>query len=457
MIKRTVSEIASMIGASVLDNKYNDTPICGINIDSRKVSAGNLFIPVIGTQNGHRFIQNAIKNKAAATLWNKNEPNPPVNIAVILVDDTIEAMQQLAKAYRNQLKTEVIGIAGSNGKTSTKDILAGILSIKYKTQKTMENYNNEIGVPITLLNLDEDCEIAVVEMGMEKDGELLFLKDFVMPDHAILTNVGSAHLENFDSIESLAKAKLQIADCINDNGLFIYNGDDKYIKDAIKNKEINKTLRIKTFGFNIENNIYLKNITQNEIGITFETDGEVKGNFGIDMLGKHQALNAIAAFLAAKEYNLSEKEIINGLDKIQKTGLRNELVKIKKCTILNDTYKSNPDSVIAALDTFKAIKSPYKVAVLGDMLGLGEFEQKLHIEIGKKLGDYEIDELVTYGELANYIADGAENVVKKIVRFTDKDDMTKYLSKFLDIDSSIVIKASRYLQLDKVVNKLKLY
>ncbi|QSX05153.1 UDP-N-acetylmuramoyl-tripeptide--D-alanyl-D-alanine ligase [Sedimentibacter sp. zth1] len=456
MITKNLETIASMLNVSVLDNKFIDVMVSGICIDSRKVKQGNLFIPIVGAnQNGHKYVNNAIENKAVATLWNKDEPNPPTNIGVILVDDTLVAMQQLATTYRSQLKTSIIGVAGSNGKTSTKDILAGMLSTKFKTQKTMGNHNNELGVPITLLNLYDDCEVAVVEMGMEKKGELLFLKDMVKPDHAILTNVGLAHLENFDSLEELAEAKAEIADCINDNGLFIYNGDDKLINNALENKQLNKTLKIKTFGFNDKNNIYYKNIKQSETGITFETDGEVKDSFGINMLGKHQALNAIAAMLAAKEYKLTTTQIKDGLNNIEKTGLRNELLKVNKCTILNDTYKSNPNSVLAALDTFEEIKSPVKVVVLGDMLGLGKKEEELHYEIGSKLSNYTVDELVTYGELGKFIANGAKNIVKNIKSFDDKNLMTNYLSKYLNIDSSMVIKASRSLELDEVVDKLK--
>ncbi len=457
MINKSLGVIADMINSTVKNSSFNDILISGVCIDSRKVQKGNLFVPIKGLNaNGHNYINSAIDNGCAATLWNKNEPNPPTNIGVILVEDTVESLQKLAIAYRNALNIDVVGITGSNGKTSTKDIIAGIFSVKYKTQKTMGNYNNELGVPLTILSLDEDCKVAIVEMGLEKKGDLLFLKDMVKPNIGILTNVGTAHLENFNCVEEIANAKLEIVDCIEDNGLFIYNGDDELIKDEIKKISINNTLTIKRFGQNEDNDLYYSIIDQDENGITFETYGEVKDSFGMNMLGKHQALNALAAILAAKRFDLTNTDIKNGLSKIEKTGLRNEIVKIKNCTILNDSYKSNPQSTLVALDTFEGLSSPKKIVVLGDMLGLGKNEAKLHYEIGTKLSNYKVDELVTYGQLAKNIAEGASNVIQNIKMFDDKELMTEYLSKYLDEECTILIKASRSLALDEVVDKLRL-
>lgn len=456
MIKKNLKTIADMISLNVINEKFNDTLITGICIDSREAQPGNLFVPIKGeTFNRHSYIKNAIENGCVASLWDKNEPNPPENIGIILVDDTVKAIQNLARSYRDSLDAKVIGISGSNGKTSTKDILAALLSVKFKTQKTPGNYNNELGVPLTILGLDEDCEVAVVEMGLEKKGDILFLKDMVKPSIGILTNVGTAHLENFNCVEEIANAKLEIVECIDDYGLFIYNGDDKLIKAEIQKVSVNETLNVKKFGFDSSNNLYCEIINQDEYGISFETHGEVNDVFSVDMLGKHQALNVISAILAAKSFNLTNEEIKQGLSNIQKTGLRNELVKIKNCTILNDSYKSNPQSVLAALDTFETLIAPKKIVALGDMLGLGENEAKLHYEIGNKLSNYNIDELVTYGDLAKNIADGANGIVKNIITFDDKKLMTEYLSKYLNESCALLIKASRSLEFDKVVDTLK--
>lgn len=456
MIKKNLKAIADMLNLNVLDEKFNSTLVTGVCIDSREVQQGNLFVPIKGENfNGHNYINNAIENGCVATLWDKSQSNPPENIGVILVDDTVKAIQSLAVAYRNILNTKVVGISGSNGKTSTKDILAALLSVRYKTQKTPGNYNNELGVPLTILGLDEDCEVAVVEMGLEKKGDILFLKDMVKPGSAILTNVGTAHLENFNSVEEIAVAKLEIVDCIDNNGLFVYNGDDELIKSAIQSISVNETLTVKKFGFDSSNNLYCNILNQDESGISFETHGELNDTFRLDMLGKHQALNTMSSILIAKSFGLTNEEIKQGLKNIQKTGLRNELVKVKSCTILNDSYKSNPQSVLAALDTFETLEAPKKVVALGDMLGLGENEARIHYEIGTKLSNYKVDELVTYGDLAKNIADGAKGVVKSIKTFDDKNLMIEYLSKYLNENSALLIKASRYLEFDKVVDSLK--
>lgn len=457
MINKSLNVIAKMLDTELLDKNFNDTIVSGVCIDSRNVKENNLFVPIKGLNtNGHKYIKNAIENGAVATLWNKDEPNPPTNIGVILVDDTVKSIQDLAVSYRNMLSAKFIGITGSNGKTSTKDIIGGVLSVKYKTQKTMGNYNNELGVPLTILSLDDDCEVAVVEMGLEKKGDLLFLKDMVKPNVGILTNVGPIHIENFNCVEEIADAKLEIVDCISDNGLFIYNGDDELIKGAVKKIKINNTLTVKTFGKQQVNNLYCSNIEQDEQGVTFKTNGEVNDTFGINMLGKHQAVNALSAILTAKYFDLTNTDIKEGLINIEKTGLRNELVEIKKCTILDDSYKSNPISTLAALDTFEVFNSPKKIVVLGDMVGLGEDEVKFHYEIGEKLSNYTVDELVVYGSLAKNIAKGAQGIVKSIKMFDDKSLMIEYLSKYLDEDCMMLVKASRMMELDEVVEKLKL-
>ncbi|MFA9424479.1 MAG: UDP-N-acetylmuramoyl-tripeptide--D-alanyl-D-alanine ligase, partial [Sedimentibacter sp.] len=390
-------------------------------------------------------------------MWNKDEPNPPENIAVILVDDTVIALQELALAYRNMLSVKIVGITGSNGKTSTKDITAGILSQRYKTQKTMGNYNTEIGVPYTLLSLDEDCEVAVIEMGMEKKGEINFLTRLVQPDIGIITSVGLVHIDNFNSIEEIAKAKLEIVNGIKGNGLFIYFGDDELIEKTVKNTEIKKSILKETFGLREHNNLWLKEFNEDIDGITFKVNDEKFQELYIEMLGKHQALNAMAAILAAKYLGMSNEEIRLGLLKIEKTGLRNEVVKINECTILNDCYKSNPVSISAALEIFELFESKKKIAILGDMLGYREMSHDTHYKVGKDLGNHNIDELVTIGQEARFMAKGArENTnIKSIVEFDTKEEATEYLSKYLEENCTMLIKGSRFLKLEYIANKLK--
>lgn len=458
MIRIKIQEAAEILNAKLIGSFDLEEYICGVSIDSRKVSKNNLFVPIKGmTTNGHSYICDAINQGAAATLWNKDEPNPPTDIAVILVDDTVKGLQDLAYDYRNKLRTKIVGVTGSNGKTSTKDITASILSQKYKTQKTMGNYNTEIGVPYTLLSLDEDCEAAVIEMGMERKGEIDFLTRLVQPDVGIITSVGLVHIDNFPSIEEIAKAKLEIVNGIKDNGLFIYFGDDPLIENTVNSTEIKESIRKQTFGLEESNTLYLTKFNEDLDGINFKVSDENFGELHADMLGKHQALNSMAAILAAKELGMTPKEISLGLLKIEKTGLRNEIIKINKCTILNDCYKSNPVSIKAALEIFDLIKSNKKIVVLGDMLGYREMSHDMHYNVGKDLASYHIDELVTIGQEAKYMAKGArENTnIKSIVEFDTKEEATEYLKKYMTEDYSILIKGSRFLKLEYIANTLK--
>ncbi len=457
MINITIKEAARILEATCISCDL-DKNIKGISIDSRNTVESNLFVPIKGlTVNGHSYVKDAIKNGAIATLWNKDEPNPPNDIALILVEDTVKGLQKLARDYRNKLKTKIVGITGSNGKTSTKDITAAVLSQKFKTQKTRGNFNTEIGVPYTLLNLDEDCQAAVIEMGMERKGEIDFLTNLVQPDIGIITSVGLVHIDNFPSIEDIAKAKLEIVSGIKDGGLFIYFGDDTLIEETVSNTEIKDGLRKQTFGLNKNNTLWLKDFSENLDGITIKVSDENLEELHIDILGKHQALNTMAAILAAEELGMSSEEIRLGLLKIEKTGLRNEILKINRCNILNDCYKSNPVSINAALDIFELFESDMKILVLGTMYGYRDLSYDMHYNVGKDLSRRPIDELITIGQEAKIIAKGArENTnIKTIIEFDTKEEAALYLKKYLHNDCSLMIKGSRFLELEYIANKLK--
>lgn len=454
MMIRSIDAIIRMLDADYIENADIEEKVYGVCIDSRKVVEGNLYIPIHGANNnGHDYVRQAIDNGAKAVLWERNEPNPPQDVVVILVEDTTAALQKLAESYRHQLDMKVIGITGSNGKTSTKDILAGILSQHYVTQKTMGNFNNEIGVPLTLLSLSENVEAAVVEMGMENLGELSFLTNMVKPDIAIITNVGCAHLENLGSMENIAKAKVEIVEGLNDHGLFIYNGDQKLLDDAVKAKMIPGTIRIKTFGKEQPCDGFVDHIRQDETGVSFSLNTDHV--YHLDMIGKHNACNAAAAILAAKALGLSDEEIQRGLHSIEKTGLRNELVRIKQALILNDSYKSNPNSALAAMDTMEEFDYDYKIAVLGDMLELGDTSDMIHYTLGKDLVAYQVNEVLTIGEMARYIAQGArDHTQAHVQQFETKEELLAYLLPYLDKNCMILVKGSRGMKLDEVVEEL---
>lgn len=456
MIIRSIDAIIRMLDADYIENADIEEKIQGVCIDSRKVVEGNLYIPIHGVNNnGHAYVQQAVENGARAVLWERREPNPPEKIVVILVDDTTAALQQLAKAYRDQLNMKVVGVTGSNGKTSTKDILASVLAKHFITQKTLGNFNNEIGVPLTLLSLSENCEAAVVEMGMENLQELSFLTQLVRPDIAIISNVGTAHLENLGTMENIARAKLEIVEGLGEHGLLIYNGDQQLLRTAAVEKQIPGYIKIRTFGKEERNDVVVQQVRQKEDGLRFSINKDARV-YHLDMIGKHQAMNATAAWIAAKALGLDEEEIAEGFASVEKTGLRNELVKVDQCLILNDSYKSNPQSALAAVDTMEEFDIPYKLAVLGDMLELGETSDMIHYTLGKDISSYHLQEVLTIGDMACYIAQGArDNMEHTLIRhFTDKHELLDYLRPYMHKECMLLVKGSRGMKLDEVVDAL---
>lgn len=455
MIIRSVDAIIRMLDADYIENGDIEEYIQGVCIDSRKVVEGNLYIPIRGVNNnGHDFVNQAIENGAKAVLWERREPNPPQDVVVILVEDTTVALQELARSYRNQLDIKIVGITGSNGKTSTKDILASVLSKHYVTQKTLGNFNNEIGVPLTLLSLSDQCEAAVVEMGMENLGELSFLTKMVRPDIGIITNVGTAHLENLRTMENIAKAKMEIVEGIKENGLLIYNGDQALLKNAAIEKQIPGHIRIRTFGQRGKCDYMVSDVHQYTDKLSFKISDE---EFELDMIGKHQAMNAASAYIAAKALGVSDEEIKVGFLNIEKTGLRNELVQVDQCLILNDSYKSNPQSALAAVETMEEFDIPYKMAVLGDMLELGETSNLIHYTLGKNISSFHLKEVLTIGDMACYIAQGVRDNAKsiKIRHFVDQDQLYNYLKPYMHKNCMVLVKGSRGMKLDQLVNALE--
>lgn len=460
MIIRSLKEIEMMLGGSSLSEKYNDIVIKGISTDTRSIDSDNLFIPLIGENfNGHKFIKSAIDKGASATLWSKSEPIPDIDFPFILVDDTLKALQTLASSYLREVSPKVIGITGSNGKTSTKDILASLLKTQYKTHKTNANFNNGIGVPLTILSMKEDTEMLVLEMGMDNFGQIELLTRIAPPDAAVITNIGEAHLEGLKTPENIAKAKLEILRGLKRDKLFLYYGDDSMLKEQVNIVSSDEPNReIKSFGMENFNDFQPEITFIDENGDTFHLKEPKTEELFIPMLGEHQVLNATAAIAIARYFGVSFENIKKGLLNIEKTGMRNELVEANGFTILDDSYKSNPASVRAALNTLYSIKGyGQKIAILGDMLGLGDDEIDMHREIGREIYSDKVDYLFTIGEFGKYIYETAKSNFSedKIFHFDDKDKLVEKVKQIIDLKALVLVKASRPLAMEEVVEKLK--
>lgn len=456
MIIRSLKDIQEMIHGSGLKTRHENIIVRGVSTDSRKIELDQLFVPLTGEFfNGHEFIYKAIENGAVAALWNKNEPVPEVGFPLIFVDDTLLALQRLASSYRNQLDLKVIGITGSNGKTSTKDILASLLKTEYKTQKTLGNFNNHIGVPLTILDLEEDTKMAVIEMGMSNLGEIELLSSIAKPDVALITNIGEAHLEDLKTKENIIKAKMEILKGLKTNGLFLYIGDDSMLKETVSNTPMN--YEVMNFGMENFNTYQPKKVFVNEKGVSFFFKNLSSPTFFLPMLGEHQIYNATAAIAIARYFGISYDNIEKGLLNVEKTGMRNELVHAKGFTILNDSYKSNPSSVLAALDTLYFMKDyDQKIVILGDMQGLGEHEIKMHQEIGKEIDPKQVDFVFTIGPVSHHIAETAKlNFGEdKVFSYEDKFELLPKIKEILKPNALILIKASRAFELEELVQQL---
>ncbi|TYS84963.1 UDP-N-acetylmuramoyl-tripeptide--D-alanyl-D-alanine ligase [Rossellomorea aquimaris] len=457
MFEKKIKDICNMLDVKNDLSKFESVVVKGVSIDTRKIEDANLFVPFKGENvDGHQFVRNAIENGASAALWDVNVPNPPEDIPVIVVEDPLLALQSLANQYRHELDLKVVGITGSNGKTTTKDIVANLLSVKYRVHKTQGNYNNHIGLPLTILSLPRDSEVAVLEMGMSGFGEIELLSEISQPDAAIITNIGESHLQDLGSREGIAKAKLEIVKGLKSDGLFAYYGDEPLLQDGVQ--ELNLK-HVETFGRSESNTIYPTKINMDNKGSHFETSLTKGEKFFLPVLGQHNIHNALAGILIARKFGLSVDDMKEGLQSLKLTQMRMEMVEGKKGeSIINDAYNASPTSMKAAIQLVSELEGFHtKILVLGDMLELGDQEEEFHKEIGQLINPEKIQHVFTFGPLGDFIGKGAlENFPPdRVHSFTDKESLTKELSSFITGEELVLFKASRGMKLEEVIDGLK--
>lgn len=450
-MKKTIQEIAELLQVPVYGKVDESIFVKSVEIDSRKVKEGNLFVPIIGARvDGHSFIDSVIQNKAAASLWQKDHTPYPEGIALLLVDDTIEALQILAKRYLDTLHCQVVAVTGSNGKTSCKDMIYSICSQEKRTQKTQGNRNSEIGLPLTVLDFDEDIEVAVLEMGMENKGEIDTLCQIAHPDISIITTIGSAHMENLGGKKQIAEAKCEIYDGLKSSGLFIYNKDCPEIDEVLNEKMLSDSKKIVSFGK--EGQIQItSDIIYKEDSIEFETNIVSKPVI-LHALGDFQAMNSLGAIAAAQALGIREESILEGLKTMQITKMRTQLISIGTAKILDDSYKSNPESAKAAIDTLMALPAQYHIAVLSDMLDLGPEENELHASIGSYAYEKGVDRLYCTGPLSKHTEAACQ---AESAWFETKEQLVEALQEFKDKDCVILVKGSRAMAMDTIVADLQ--
>lgn len=439
-----------------LVGEANEIEASSVVIDSRKVTEGSVFIATKGERvDGHQFIEKAIDQGAIGIICEK-EPEH-CGVPYILVEDSFVALQDIAEFYRRQLSIPIIGITGSVGKTSTKEMIASVLAQKYKVLKTEGNFNNEIGLPLTILSIQEEHEVAVVEMGISHFGEMHRLSRIAKPDFCVLTNIGQCHLENLGTREGILKAKSEIFDFMNPDGYVFVNGDD----DQLQKIQEQGTNEITHFGHDSSNDYYATEIVNlglkgSTAEIHMKEDEKLAFTVSIPLPGLHMVNNALAATAVGRKLSLSVEQIQEGIRSVKATSGRSNVLFLEKWTVIDDCYNANPVSMRAAIDLL-SLATTRKVAILGDMFELGDAEKELHAGIGSYASEREIDVIVCVGNLSKemYETTLKEKKCKEIHYFETKEKLLKELPHILQEGDSILVKASHGMGFDEVVTVLK--
>lgn len=453
-----LSEIAKALNIPFSTDRKADVKISSVSFDSRKIGEKTLFIPLIGQRDGHDFIQTAKDNGAVATFFQADHENPPSDFAYLEVEDTLKALQQLAQYYLKKVNPRIVAVTGSNGKTTTKDMIAAVLKSQYNVHATNGNFNNEIGVPVTILGMKMNTEILVLEMGMDRPGQLDFLSALVEPDVVVITMIGEAHIEFFGTREKITDAKMEITNHLKEDGEFIFNGDEPLLNNASQHVDQVK----KTFGFDEENSIFATDFDSTKTKTTFSIN-DFDEEFTIPLIGKHNVANAMAAILVGRKFHIKYPLIKKSLVNFSLTKDRMEWIKgANGEEILSDVYNSNPTAVKASLKSFIDVEKKVgnkRVIVLADMLELGQQSSKLHAQLADCIDPIEIDQVYLYGELMRSLQRALlDKFGPDRVHYYSKlqqDELIKDLKKTLTTGDSVMLKGSNSMNLGRVVDSLK--
>lgn len=423
-----------------------------ITTDSRQAKAGSLFVAIKGERvDAHRFIPGVYEQGALCVLC-EDAPEQPKG-AYIQVESTLQAVKDIAEFYRQQLDIKVIGITGSVGKTSTKEIIASVLSEKFQVLKTLGNFNNELGLPLTVFRLREGDEAAVLEMGINHFGEMHRLSKVARPDLCVITNIGQCHLEFLGDRDGVLRAKSEIFDFIAPDGKIILNGDD----DKLATLQEVKGIRPVFFGNESGREIYATDIRSAGIrGVWCNIHvGEEAFEVRIPIPGYHMVLNALAATAVGRSLGMTNEEIRRGIEKLEALSGRFHIIEKNGITVVDDCYNANPVSMKASLKVLNDAE-PRKVAILGDMGELGENEQQMHAEIGTYLGSLDIQTVICVGTLAGRIAEAARKAKPQMQVLTAEsvEGAIAHLPEWIREGDTVLVKASHFMHFEQIVDAL---
>lgn len=457
MYNLSLSKIAQVIQAKLIGEEVQLEPI-GASIDSRKIKPGQLFFALKGEKtDGHNYLSEVQKLGAVAAVVSYIPPGfAEVDFPLLLVQDTQKALQQIASVQRTLLQGPLIAITGSTGKTTTKDILAAILAEKGDILYTQGNYNNELGLPLTLLSLEKKHWAVVTEMGMGALGEIDLLAEIAKPTHGIITNIGHAHQEVLGSQEKIAQAKAELFSHVPLEGGMVLNIQDQ---DILNPWLSNLRCPVSWVDFSPPADLWATEIQPNEhdYGFTYQICAEGKKiQVSLNIPGKHNIINSLAAVGIARQLGLSWDDIKSGLSKVNLTPMRLEIIQSpeQELTLINDVYNANPASMSSALEVLQNVAgNRRKIAILGDMYELGDYSVKGHQEVGKKAKEIEPSYLITVGQLAQYIAEGAIGAgypEDRVNSFQNNQEALSYLKNIINPGDVILIKGSRGAKMEEI-------
>lgn len=455
MKNMTLEKLAVVTGGRLINPEHRNSRMeaTGVYLDSRQVQAGDIFIATKGERvDGHSFIPSVAEKGALGVICEKEQPE--LTLPYIIVEDSFAALREIGEFYRMQLDVKVVGITGSVGKTSTKEFIAGVLAQKYNVLKTQGNFNNEIGVPLTILRIRKEHEVAVLEMGINHFGEMSRLTKMAKPDVCVMTNIGQCHLEFLGSREGILKAKSEIFECSSPEGLVVVNGDDDMLQ-TISQVWGKAPVR---FGLSAAHGVYASEIIKRGLfGSEFKLHmGEKCFEAKVHLPGEHQIYNALAAGAVADYLGLSEEEIIRGIASVEPTAGRSNLIQTADYVLIDDCYNANPVSMKAAIDLLSTADTR-KVAVLGDMFELGAQEKEMHGGIGAYVAEKGIDVLLCAGELSAEMAREAveKSAVTKVRHYASRELLETDLKHQLERGDTILIKASHGMGYQSIVELLR--
>ncbi|MFT8412344.1 MAG: UDP-N-acetylmuramoyl-tripeptide--D-alanyl-D-alanine ligase [Schleiferilactobacillus perolens] len=452
-----VSEIVAALNASAVPKKFADNEVDSVSFDTREIKPGALFVPLIGERDGHDFVPAAITAGATATFWQKDHTvDIPTDIAVIIVDDPLQAMWQLAQHYLRKINPKVVAVTGSNGKTTTKDMIATILATQYNVAKTYANYNNEIGLPFTILNAPTNTEVLVLEMGMDRPGQIAHMTQLARPDVAVITMIGEAHIEFFGTRDKIADAKMEIVQGLSADGTFVFNGDEPLLQE----RAAKVTQKQKTFGTQSTDDLYPVSVSAGTHHTTFVTNKWADVTFTIPMMGEYNVQNALAAIQAARVFHVLPEKCAQALRKFVPTKNRAQWLEGDAGEqILSDVYNSNPTAVREVLHDFVQVPTDgQRIIVLGDMLELGDQSAQLHASLATDIDPAKIAQVFLYGHDIKSLADAlSEKYPTTALHYYPVGDQTTLIHDLQNTAHSsdlVLLKGSHGMHLENVLARL---